>query len=145
MGKMQTRTFLRSWTFAVFLLGIGLWGCNGQTTQDQTSETPTENGQMAVDTPSPPPTVELREGELVFEAEIAKFEAAEAENPTAKGGILFTGSSSIRMWKTLSEDMAPLPVSNRGFGGSTLRQVHADLVDFTQPLSWPVPSWQRAS
>lgn len=34
------------------------------------------------------------------------------------GGIVFVGSSSIRFWSTLEEDMAPLPVLNRGFGGA---------------------------
>jgi lysophospholipase L1-like esterase len=33
------------------------------------------------------------------------------------------GSSSIRLWDTLAEDMAPLPVLNRGFGGSQLAHV----------------------
>ena len=37
-----------------------------------------------------------------------------------EGVIVFTGSSSIRMWKTVAEDMAPFDVINRGFGGSTL-------------------------
>ena len=134
MGKMQTKTFLRTWTFAVFLLGIGLWGCNGQSTPNTPSENPTENGQMAVDTPVAPPTVELRAEEIVFEKEIVRFEEMEAENPSEKGGILFTGSSSIRMWKTLTEDMAPLPVTNRGFGGSTLRQVHAYAERIALPL-----------
>jgi lysophospholipase L1-like esterase len=34
--------------------------------------------------------------------------------------IVFVGSSSIRLWKTLADDLAPLPVLNRGFGGSGL-------------------------
>lgn len=32
--------------------------------------------------------------------------------------LLFYGSSSIRMWKTLATDFAGKPVLNRGFGGS---------------------------
>ncbi|UOG75502.1 SGNH/GDSL hydrolase family protein [Hymenobacter tibetensis] len=32
--------------------------------------------------------------------------------------LLFYGSSSIRMWKTLAADFAGKPVLNRGFGGS---------------------------
>ena len=42
----------------------------------------------------------------------------------AKGSILFVGSSSIRMWSTLKEDFAPMPVINRGFGGSTIAEVN---------------------
>lgn len=34
--------------------------------------------------------------------------------------VLFYGSSSIRLWKSLAVDMAPLPVVNGGFGGSRL-------------------------
>ncbi len=37
--------------------------------------------------------------------------------------VLFVGSSSIRMWNTLSQDMAPLPVINRGFGASHIEHV----------------------
>lgn len=40
--------------------------------------------------------------------------------PLAKNTIIFIGSSSIRHWKTLAEDMAPLPVANHGFGGSRI-------------------------
>jgi lysophospholipase L1-like esterase len=38
--------------------------------------------------------------------------------------IVFTGSSSIRRWESLSQDLAPLPVMNRGFGGSRIADVH---------------------
>lgn len=37
--------------------------------------------------------------------------------------IVFTGSSSIKNWKTLIEDMSPLKVVNRGFGGSRISDV----------------------
>ena len=37
--------------------------------------------------------------------------------------ILFTGSSSITLWASLAQDMAPLPVLNRGFGGSRMPDV----------------------
>lgn len=48
----------------------------------------------------------------------AKEIATMAEKPVAKGGIVFTGSSSIRLWKTLKQDFPGLPVVNQGFGGS---------------------------
>lgn len=38
--------------------------------------------------------------------------------------VLFFGSSSIRLWKSLQEDMAPLKVVNRGYGGAQLRDIH---------------------
>jgi hypothetical protein len=52
-----------------------------------------------------------------FEDDIVAFEA---ERVSAEHPIVFVGSSSIRMWDTLAEDMAPLPVLNRGFGGSQM-------------------------
>ena len=58
-----------------------------------------------------------------WEREIRKYEKYDVEDPPTEGAILFTGSSSIRYWKTLKEDMAPLHVMNRGFGGSRIIDV----------------------
>lgn len=52
-----------------------------------------------------------------WESAIQRFEAEDAANPPAKGGIVFVGSSSIRMWKT-DQDFPELGILNRGFGGS---------------------------
>jgi len=41
------------------------------------------------------------------------------------GQVLGVGSSSIRLWSTLAQDMAPAPVINRGFGGSKTGEVLA--------------------
>ena len=60
-----------------------------------------------------------------WEKEIAAFEAEDRKRRPAPGGIVFTGSSTIRKWTTLVRDFAPLPVLNRGFGGSqTVDAVH---------------------
>jgi len=56
--------------------------------------------------------------EAPFEAEIRAFEVADAKKPPAPGGVLFVGSSSIRLWATLAEDFPDHHVVNRGFGGS---------------------------
>lgn len=63
-----------------------------------------------------------------FEKDLAKFDAEFKANPV-KGGIVFTGSSSIRLWKT-AEAFPKLPVLNRGFGGSVANDlvVHAERV-----------------
>ena len=53
-----------------------------------------------------------------FESEIRAFEAADRAKMPEPGAILFTGSSSIRLWKTLAEDFPGHRVLNRGFGGS---------------------------
>src|SRR5512136_620806 len=58
-----------------------------------------------------------------WEWSISRFEAQDRAKPPAKDAIVFTGSSSITFWKTLEQDMAPLPVINRGFGGSKIHQV----------------------
>ncbi|MCA8966294.1 MAG: hypothetical protein H6838_13260 [Planctomycetes bacterium] len=47
-------------------------------------------------------------------------EALTREAPAQDHPIVFVGSSSIRRWSTLARDMAPMPVRNRGFGGSRL-------------------------
>ncbi len=59
-----------------------------------------------------------------WESAIRTFEESDRRDPPAPGGIVFTGSSSIRLWKSLEEDMAPLPVLNRGFGGAHLAHVN---------------------
>lgn len=53
-----------------------------------------------------------------FEAEIRAFEAADRSAMPDSGVIVFTGSSSIKGWNSLAADLTPLPVVNRGFGGS---------------------------
>ena len=58
-----------------------------------------------------------------WESAIADFEEQDRESPPEPGAILFTGSSSIRMWGSLAEDMTPLRVLNRGFGGSHIDHV----------------------
>ncbi len=54
-----------------------------------------------------------------WEKTIAGFEAKDREEPVAPGGILFLGSSSIRMWE-LGKWFPGMPVLNRGFGGSEI-------------------------
>ena len=68
-----------------------------------------------------------------WEKEIAAFEAKDKENPPKKGGIVFTGSSSIRLWKTLEEDFPKHNVINRGFGGSEI----SDSVQFADRIIFP--------
>jgi lysophospholipase L1-like esterase len=52
-----------------------------------------------------------------FSKEIEAFEAKDRQNMPEPGGILFVGSSSIRIWKT-DEAFPGKHVINRGFGGS---------------------------
>ena len=48
-----------------------------------------------------------------WEKYIARFEAADKKQMPEPGGVLFIGSSSIRMWKTLKQDFAGFSVINR--------------------------------
>ena len=58
-----------------------------------------------------------------FEPEIRRFEESDRASPPAPGGVVFTGSSSIRLWPDLAADFPGVPALNRGFGGSTLPEV----------------------
>ena len=65
---------------------------------------------------------ELNKAEF-WEDQIATFEAEDATQFPDASQILFTGSSSVRLWSTLEADMAPLRVLNRGFGGAHMDHV----------------------
>ena len=55
-----------------------------------------------------------------YEKEIVAFEAADRKRFPKPGGIVFVGSSTIRMWKSLEADFPGYGVLNRGFGGSQM-------------------------
>jgi lysophospholipase L1-like esterase len=61
-----------------------------------------------------------------WEKDIAAFEAQDLTNRPPAGCIVFTGSSSVRLWKSLESDFPGMQTANRGFGGSQL----ADLVHY---------------
>lgn len=56
-----------------------------------------------------------------WQADMARFAAEDAASPPPERPVVFTGSSSVRMWSTLAEDFPGVPVLNRGFGGSQVR------------------------
>jgi lysophospholipase L1-like esterase len=68
-----------------------------------------------------------------WESEIAAFETADKTNPPPSGGIVFIGSSSIRLWKSLAQDFPGHPVINRGFGGSCI----SDSTQFAERIVFP--------
>lgn len=53
-----------------------------------------------------------------WQKEILAFATQDAEKAPPANPIVFTGSSSIKRWKSLADDFPGLPVMNRGFGGS---------------------------
>ena len=68
-----------------------------------------------------------------WEKEIATFEEMDRAKPPPTGAILFVGSSSIRLWKTLAQDFPRHRVINRGFGGSEM----ADSAHFADRIVLP--------
>jgi lysophospholipase L1-like esterase len=73
---------------------------------------------------------------LRWEAAIAAFEAVDRESPPPPGMFLATGSSSIALWHpSIGEDLAPLEVLPRGFGGSTIHDMIHFFPRVVQPYS----------
>lgn len=72
----------------------------------------------------------LRADPARWEQDTAAIAARSSLEP---GGVVFIGSSSIRMWKSLAADFPELRVLNHGFGGSHLE----DSVHFFDRLVRP--------
>lgn len=53
-----------------------------------------------------------------YEPSFRAFAELDATRPFPAGGILFVGSSIFRQWTQVAEQLTPLPVLNRAFGGS---------------------------
>jgi lysophospholipase L1-like esterase len=67
-----------------------------------------------------------------WEADIRKFEEQDRAAPSAPGGVLFVGSSSIRLWD-LKKSFPEMQAINRGFGGSQV----ADVVQYADRIVFP--------
>lgn len=59
----------------------------------------------------------------VWEDDIVALEEELADTPAKSDSILFIGSSSIRLWGSIHEDMYPFDVVQRGFGGAKFLDV----------------------
>lgn len=81
-------------------------------------------------TPAVPSAVAAPE---TWAKDIDALTAQDATQAPAPGGVVFVGSSSIRLWKTLAQDFPGIPTLNRGFGGSEL----ADSVFYEDRLVLP--------
>lgn len=77
-------------------------------------------------------TEEKPQGPERWKSAIQAFEQQDRESPPEKGGILFVGSSSIRMWD-LNKHFPEHKPLNRGFGGSDV----ADSVHFADRIVLP--------
>jgi len=68
-----------------------------------------------------------------WEKDILRFEQQDRTEKDPDNAILFVGSSSIRLWSTIKEDVAPYPVIQRGFGGSNF----SDLAIYSKRIVYP--------
>ena len=68
-------------------------------------------GNIASSHPPPPRS---------WQADIDRLVADDSAQPPPQHGVVFAGSSSIRMWSTLAADFPGVPTINRGFGGSAI-------------------------
>jgi lysophospholipase L1-like esterase len=64
-----------------------------------------------------------------WQEDMARFDAQDREHPPKHGGVVFVGSSSIRLWD-LEKSFPKLSALNRGFGGSEVADSvkHIDLL-----------------
>lgn len=59
-----------------------------------------------------------------FEPEVRAYESADRENPPPLGGVVFTGSSSFRLWgRNLEREFSSYRALNRAIGGATLPEI----------------------
>lgn len=63
-----------------------------------------------------------------FIAEIQAFRQWDEKNAAPRDGVLFVGSSSIRLWKS-ALTFPGVPIVNRGFGGSHISDVNHYIED----------------
>jgi lysophospholipase L1-like esterase len=68
-----------------------------------------------------------------YEKDIAAFEQLDKTEKYPENALLFVGSSSIRLWSTLQEDIAPYPFIQRGFGGSK----SPDVLRYLKRIAYP--------
>ena len=71
----------------------------------------------------------MKDREWAF-PEIEAFEKLDSQINYPDKSILFIGSSSIRLWTTLKDDMVPYNVIQRGYGGAHFR----DIIYFTERI-----------
>ena len=70
---------------------------------------------------------------LQWEPDIRRFEHLDSTETYSGDAILFVGSSSIRLWTSLAEDMEPFPIIQRGYGGAKL----SDLEYYAERIIYP--------
>lgn len=96
----------------------------------QPSRPDKQSASAAVETESP----EQKEKRILsWEKAIRQLEARDSLEQDPDHAILFIGSSSVRLWKNIEEDMAPYPTIRRGYGGARF----SDFAHYTERLVYP--------
>ncbi|MFM9001913.1 MAG: GDSL-type esterase/lipase family protein [Opitutia bacterium] len=70
---------------------------------------------------------------LRMSQDIAGFEEADRVSPPPADALLLSGASTMRLWKSAPQDFAPMPLINRGFGGSYTTEVLGYMERITLP------------
>ncbi len=68
-------------------------------------------------------TASLPQSIAKWEGDISKLETRDQNDPVVEDAILYYGSSSIRRWNSIADDMAPWPAIRRGYGGAKLPDI----------------------
>jgi lysophospholipase L1-like esterase len=98
-------------------LAAGAWTCPAAA-RDASGQAGGATPLMAAVAPAPGTAVPT---DRRWDETLAAFAAADKAHPPAPGGVLFVGSSSIRLWNGLETEFQSLPVVvKRGFGGSRM-------------------------
>ena len=76
------------------------------------------------------PLIKYSQSNRQFEAEVSLLESLDVEDKAGENDILFIGSSSIRLWDSIQQDMYPYNPVKRGYGGAHF----FDLIHFSERL-----------
>ena len=110
---------VRSWVWLAALISLGA-------AHAQTELTPGPNpdpflNRSIAPTPQTRLTPTIDPAFSAWRPDLDGFASADKLRRPEQGGVLFVGSSTIRLWRNMAQDFRQQPVIiNRGFGGSTL-------------------------
>ena len=79
------------------------------------------------------PTKKFQETKEKWEKSVEDLNKLNLEITQNEDAILFIGSSSIRLWNTIEQDIEPYSSIRRGYGGAK----YTDLIHFTERLVEP--------
>ncbi|MDP1790107.1 MAG: SGNH/GDSL hydrolase family protein, partial [Methylibium sp.] len=99
------------WLLALCGLGLGALGVHAQTTRPAVQA----RSNSGAGTASAAPHADAR-----WQESLEAFALADQAQAPQPGGVLFVGSSSIRLWSGLEAQFAGESIVKRGFGGSRM-------------------------